>query len=193
MSDAASPTTRDKIYAVTILLLAGIAAWQLLLNPMIEAFSEKSAEIQRSRRLLQDLQARATAHDRIKAELEALRQNQRREPGYMEGANAAVASTSLQGAARRLLDAAGATLRSLQTLPPSVDGATQRIAVRVDATVPAHRLLDLLYAVRSSSPYLFVDSVDMRVPESQQAQPNATARPDIVLRADLYAFIRSVP
>lgn len=186
-----TPARRDQLLAFGILVLVLAATWLIVISPIIEAFGDLKETIARSQRLVSEFEARGAAVPDLRTQLDQVRKMQLAETGYVEGANPAAASSALQATARRVLETNGATLRSLQALPPAPDGTAQRIAIRIDATIPGTRLLDLLYEFRISAPWLFADNVDLRVPDSVVAASPSAPRPDVSVRADIHAYFRA--
>ncbi len=108
--------------------------------------------------------------------------------GLLTESNAALAGAALQAMVRRTIDGNGGALRSLQALPVRQEGSLQRLAMRVDATVPSGRLLDLLHASETALPYLFIENVDLRVPDGVQRE--GTGPTQIAIRAEFVAYRR---
>lgn len=170
-----------------VLLLVGLA-WQLVLDPVAAAFTDRwdaRAELEAS---LAEYRRRSAPLRELSDQREALLRRQTGQAGLLSDANAALAGAGLQATMRRLLDANNSALRSLQALPVRLDGGLQRIAVRLDATVPAGRLLDLLYAIEAADPYLFVDGIDLRVPDTLPRDGAGHAQ--LALRAEIAAYRR---
>ncbi|MCC7049387.1 MAG: hypothetical protein IT562_21945 [Alphaproteobacteria bacterium] len=188
-----TPTRRDQLLAIGILVLVLAAAWLIVIWPIIEAFGDLKKTIANSQRIVLEFEARGAAVPDLRYQLDQVRKTQLAETGYVEGPNPAAASSALQATARRVLEMNGAALRSLQALPPNPEGTAQRIAIRVDATIPGSRLLDLLYELRAASPSLFADNFDLRVPDSVATAPLSAPRADLAMRVDIHAYFRTSP
>jgi general secretion pathway protein M len=183
------PTSRQsRILAVALLLGLLIAIWLAVIEPTAGAFAEQSAALARSAELLQAFKRGEAAVPNLKVQLDELHKRQLSEMGFLEGTNTAMGSAALQAATKRMLEAAGGVLRSIQVLPSATEGAAQRVGVRIDGTVPSGRLLDFLYSVRTAVPYMFLDDLEIRVPETS---PGLKTTQDPALRADIYGYIRT--
>lgn len=178
-----------RILAVVLLVLAVAATWQVAMTPVVDAFMEQSERLERSRELLLAYRQRQTPVSDLQARLEAAKRRQSSAPGYIEAANPVLAGAALQGTVRRILETSGGAARTLQILPAARDGETETVAVRIDATLPVERLLDFLYDLDAATPYLFIDSVDLRVPETPPPD-QARASTRLSVRADISALAR---
>jgi hypothetical protein len=178
-----------RLLALGLALLTGLAVWFLGVQPLIDAFEEKREALAKAQQLAVEFRRRTVPLAEWQAQRETLKARQAKETGTLEAANAAIASANLQAQIRALLAASGGSVRSLQALPPVQEAHLQKIALRIDAMVATARLLDFLYAAEAASPYLFVDSLELRA--SEQAARNGQAPPALSLRGDLYAFLKA--
>lgn len=178
-----------RILAVVLLMLAVAVTWQVAMMPVVDAFMEQAERLERSRELLVAYRQRQEPIADLQARLDVAKRRQGSAPGYVEAANPVLAGAALQSSVRRILETNGGAARTLQILPAARDGETDAVAVRIDATLPVERLLDFLYDLDRTTPYLFIDSLDLRVPETPPPdQARASAR--LSMRADISALAR---
>jgi hypothetical protein len=177
-----------RFVAVSLVLLLALVGLQAAVLPVKEAFSQRWDAIAEREATLASFTARAGAGEGLRAQRDALQSRQSGEVGLLTEASAPLAGAALQGTARRLFESGGGALRSIQVLPARAEGALQRVAVRVDGTLPSGRMLDFLHGVETAVPYLFVETFELRVPEGMTGQQTGHAQ--VTVRAELAAYRR---
>jgi Tfp pilus assembly protein PilO len=185
-----TPTSpQARLIALGMALLAALAVWFLAIEPVVDTFGEKREALAKAQQLAVEFRRRTVPPAELQAHRATLQARQAKETGTLEAPNAAIASANLQAQIRTLLAASGGSVRSLQPLPAVPEAHLQKIALRIDATLAIDRLLDFLYAAEVASPYLFIESLEIRA--SEQATRNGQMPPALSLRGDLYAFLRA--
>lgn len=182
----------SKTLAATLLLLVVATAWQFVVVPIADEFAIQQDMIERSRLLLESFARKAVPADELESRLAELRAQQGSERGFVPGTNTAMGSAALQATTKRIWEGNGGVLRSLQVLSTRTDSSARRVGVRVDGSIPFGRLLDLLYEFRAAEPYLFVDNLQIRVPETPPGATPVAAKtyPDVTLRAEIHGYMR---
>ncbi len=178
-----------RFVAVGLVVIVAGLVWLLVLEPITGAFAERwevRADLQTS---LMEYHRRSASLNELTRQRDELLGRQAGQTGLLTEANAALAGAALQATARRILEANGSALRSLQALPVRPEKNLQRVAVRVDTTAPSVRLLDLLYAIDTASPYLFIENIDLRVPDNLPR--DGVGHAQIALRAEIAAYRRA--
>lgn len=160
-----------------------------VIAPAVGAFTEQLEDIDRGKRLYEEFGSRVTSLESLKAQLNSLQTQPGSSLGYLTGPNAGFASSALQANARKLLEGSGGSLRSLQVLPPAEENGLQKLAIRLDSSIPMGRVLDFLYDLETSDPYLFIDNLDIRAPDARATAPNAST--PINIRADVYGYFQT--
>ena len=177
-----------RFVAVGLVVIVAGFVWQLLIEPVTSAFAERweaRADLEES---LGEYRRRSGPLDELIRQRDELLGRQAGQTGLLTEANAALAGAALQATARRILEANGSSLRSLQALPMRPEKNLQRVAVRIDTTAPSGRLLDLLYAIDTASPFLFIEGIDLRVPDNLPRDGAGHAQ--IAIRAEIAAYRR---
>lgn len=187
--DPSSPQSRALALGLVAVVL--IVLWSLAVAPIWAAFANQDEARVSAERLVHEYQRRSVPLATLQARLDALKQQHATEAGLIEAANPAVAGATLQTEIRRVIAAHGGMLRSVQPLPPSQEASYQKIAVRIDTTVPSNRLIDVLYDLEAAVPYLLAETFELRAPESPNAPKGAHGHPEVTLRADLYGYMRA--
>jgi general secretion pathway protein M len=123
-------------------------------------------EAPRAERLqrLAALQAEVASLPRLHHALVTLRREAASYPGLLRGDSDATTQAALQSDLKSIVEAQGGEVRSASPLPASDEEGLHRIAIQYDLTVPLSKLDDLIYAIESRTPYLFLDDVDIASP-----------------------------
>lgn len=119
--------------------------------------------------------------------LRRLRADGARIAGLLPAAAGNVAAAAMQGAARQIVVAAGGALQSAQAAPAGVQDGLERIDARLEFTLPAPALADLLAAFAAADPALVI--VELVVHAAAQG---AEAAP-LQIRCTVRGFRRVAP
>lgn len=179
-------STLGRGVAVGLVLATAALILQVLAIPLASAFRERWETIQELEENLIRYAARAGSIGELQRQRDELTSRQVGQIGLFGDSNAALAGATLQGVVRRTFEGNGGALRSLQALPVRTEGTLQRVAVRIDGTLPSGKLLDLLYAAEAAVPYMFFENLELRVPDSLTAE--RTGHAQISLRAEIAAY-----
>ena len=106
---------------------------------------------------------------------------------YLHERNPALASAEVQSVAKRLLDANGCKLSSMNVLPPKAEAPLTRVGINVQLSGTLQCLEPLLYGLESAKPYLFIDNFSVRTgtffmfnkPEQTEASPTLQIQFDL--------------
>jgi hypothetical protein len=185
---------QGRVVALGLLVLIAAGSWTLLLQPTIETYQEKHEALARAQRSFLQYQRRTPPLAELEARRDLLKSQQAQETGLLEGANAVIGNAALQAQVRRIFAAQGGAVRSVQALPPVNEAGLQKIAVRVDATLTAEKLLDFLYELEGTVPYLFADALELRASEHASRTGQINGATTLAVRADVSGFLgRSAP
>lgn len=182
--------------AVSIpLVLALGVAW-----PWLDGMDALTEEIEVARDQLQRYQRLVATLPGLRAELEQVNNNQDFKAFYFDGATSALAGATLQQRVQDIVKAADARLVSTQILPQAPDEQPPKIQVRIQMQGSTDALLEVLYQIEASRPFLFVGQVSIRSmvqPErpvsdtrrrpARRAMPTAPPE-DLTVRLDIYGF-----
>ena len=177
---------RSRLIALALLLAAVAAAWLLVIEPVTAAFAAQDEDVARSHQLLAAYERRIALRPAIEARLADLR----RQPntGVIEGASAELAAANIQNVVKALIESEAGQVRSAQNLPPVTADGFQRIEIQYDASIPMAHLKDTVYRIESAMPYLFLDGVDLRAPESWQIGPYQQDAPNLEVRWIVHGY-----
>jgi general secretion pathway protein M len=169
-------------FAVALMIAA------FVVMPVEAFFAERDAQIAGQRTLLARFAAIAAQQPRVQAAAqEADAQVEHGE--FLVGTNEGVIVADLQTRLKATAEAAGARLRSVQSLPPKTRDEVRYVGARLDVYGPLAAIQRTLHAVEAGTPYLFVDAAAVRAALSVNpaALPNA-AMQEPVIDAQLDVF-----
>ena len=145
------------LLALSLLVLGLAAMLDLAAAPHLglAALAEETAE---SRQLLAALEAQlARQSARGGADPAAL---------MLRGETPGIAGAALQRHVNDHVNAAGGLASSFQLLPPRESGGTTRLALDFAMRIDISGLRDVLHAIETGEPLLFVDDIAIRRPEN---------------------------
>ncbi|HEU0290102.1 MAG TPA: type II secretion system protein GspM [Burkholderiales bacterium] len=162
-----SPPVR-KFAALGLLIgVLGLVA-SLTIVPVAARIGELSEQIEGERLLLGRFQAMAALQDRL-AEMQSASRAASESGAYLKGESDAIRAASLQTFMSDLAGANGVRLNSTRPLPPRDRDQVRLAGTRVQFTADIEQLREILYAIESTQPFLFVEAVHVR-PVSALAQ-----------------------
>jgi hypothetical protein len=119
------------------------------------------------------------AYASLKAQVAAM-------PGVLHEEGGAPAEAQVESQLKEVVESNGGEVRSAQAMPATPSNGFEIVSIECDLTVPASRLRDLLYAVETHRPYLFIESADITAPVSWD--PKSNAEPSYEVRWALRAY-----
>lgn len=171
---------------------AALAVGGFLVMPVQAFFAERDARIASQRTLL--ARFAAIAGQQMRVEAAAREADAQVEAGeFLVGTNEGVIIADLQTRLKGVAEAAGARLRSVQSLPAKTRDEVRYVGARLDLNGPLAAIQRTVHAVEAGMPYLFVDAAVVRVAPAPNAQgPNATAQePVIDAQLDIFGAVQS--
>ncbi len=113
-------------------------------------------------------------------------------PEFLRGPNQSVITAELQSRLSGMVQSAGGHVRSIRGLPPKVIDGITFIGAQVELSGPLRAVQQTVYAIESSTPYLFIMGATIK-PSLQVAFPGGaanTAAPPLDARFDVVGALR---
>jgi general secretion pathway protein M len=145
--------------ALTVTLLA--ALWVGVAQPIFAWHAARAEALAQRRALLQRMTALVATLPELQREAS---QHHAPAAALLEDSSDAIAGATLQTAVQRMATAAGATLRSLETLPAEQSGHYRRISLRISTDAPWPVLIALMRAIEEGTPQMLIDDLQLRAP-----------------------------
>ncbi len=188
-----SPALR-RILAVAILAAPLAALWGLVVGPVTTKFESYDQSIAQSQALLARYLRIGAARERLQRQLKEVRQTQASLGGFLEGASGELAAAQLQNKVKGLVEASAGRLKSIQMLKEQEENNFRRVAIRVTMIADTEAVQKTFYALESTSPYLFLDNIDIRasrrVRASRRRARKTQSAGDLQVRYDVYGYMR---
>ncbi len=178
---------------VPTLVLGGIAwPWLQRMQQLDGRIAESEDQLGRLRRLVATLPA-------LRDELQKVNNNEDFKAFYFDAPTSALAGAELQRKVQDIVTEAKGRLISTQLLPEKKDEHPTRVLVRTQIQGSTDTLLDVLYQLELSRPFLFIDQVSVRssarpeLPERQIRgrsirRPQVNPAGELTVRLDIFGF-----
>lgn len=186
-----SPAAR-RIIAVALLIAAIALPYRLVVQPLLDAFAERSQEAATQQELLGRYRKLADSRADLQARLQQVQAEPSSQAGYLIGESETLVAAELQNLVRTTVERSGGRLESTQILPAVSEGAFRRVTLRVRMSTDTDGLFKIFYDLESALPHLFLDGVDIAARERRGRGPGAAADSGTLsVSYDLYGYMRS--
>jgi general secretion pathway protein M len=179
--------------AIPVLLILAVAVpWWQRQHQLHEQVENTRNQISRYQELIASLPAlrEALAQEQSNDDFKAF---------YFDAATASLAGARLQSDVQEMIRAAGARPISTQVLPPDPQERPQRVLIRTQLQGDTQQLLDVLYRIEESRPFLFVDQMSIRsmtprgrpIPRGASRRVIQRMQPDVgqlTVRLDIFGY-----
>jgi general secretion pathway protein M len=145
--------------ALSILVGACLALWSFVVNPIGALFAEYNDSIDNSHQLLSRYSELARQRPIFEAALDDLVENEHYRDLVLAGSSVDLMGATLQKQMAEVISRHGGQVRSTQLLADEVEGNFQKIRIRVNMTGDMDSLFNVLHAIESARPLLFLDNV----------------------------------
>ena len=173
--------------AIAATLLASASLLLLAAAPILVVSQQQQQEGAAARESLRSLSARVAAAPALRQTLAATKQAASTAGGPFRSPTTALAETELQALVKRVIGASGGNLLLEEPLVSTRQNGFDRIALQCALTVPESRLKDLLYALETHVPFIFIDHVTIAMPVASQTDPgDSTAALEVRLIVHAY-------
>lgn len=147
------------------LLLLGVvlaAGYVLLVKPIVATYAETDQAIAAARDRLEQFEGLGARRSALADQMAELERRRSAQGYYLTGVTDALAAAGLQDRLKQVVEANGATIRSIQPLPGADEQGFRRVTVRVQMTATTESLFRSVYALEAGAPLVFIDSIDIQ-------------------------------
>jgi len=145
----------------------------LLFFALAFLFSGQREEAREDLRQLAVYKSEIDARPEVERDYATLKSRVAAMQGVLHAEGGAPAEAQIESQLKEIVESNGGEVRSAQSMPATSSNGFDIVTVECDLTVPASRLRDLLYAVETHRPYLFIESADITAPVSWDPKSNA--------------------
>lgn len=178
---------QSRMLALGILILVLLAMISLLATPIFLLHRHYDQELEGLEDRLDRYQRLAASRDQLTRGLTQLRALDGRR-FYLKNSAPAVAAGEIQELEKALIEKNGGRLASMQIQPHKDEGPFRRVAVIVQLLGSIGTVQNVLRALESNEPYLFVDNLNVRSLSSSATPEAATADGGLVVQFDLIGY-----
>lgn len=186
-------TWASRTVALALLIGLGVAAYGLVVDPLMRSYRETDAAIAQASLSLARYEAIAGSGSQFEAQLDRLERHQAQSGIYLTGATDALAAAKLQEKVSATIQENGGNLRSIQILPVESDGDFRRVAVRVRINARIEPLFRILYSLEAGEALLFIDNLDIKADRRRRRKQGSQSSPDdptLSVRFDLFGYLK---
>lgn len=172
--------------ALALAVPAGLAVvlWLTVIVPVADIIGAKRDRNALLERILDSYRATASAETVVAADLKTHLARERTQQGLVAGSTSALAAAGLQAEIKSIVERNGGSIHSTQNLPPQVSNGLESIKLNYNLAAPLNRYGEIIYEIESHKPYLFLDNVQITVPDtvrvSEATDPNVSIRWTVV-------------
>ena len=152
----------SRLAALLLLAATMLAVYTYLIEPMAIGYTETSRRIEEMRDQLSRLERAAATWPVLAKQLDDFQAQQRSRGYFLSGTTDALAAASLQDRVHDLVMVSGGTLESVEPMPGIEEQGLMRVTLRVQMAGANGALFDVLYALESGNPILFVDNLSIQ-------------------------------
>lgn len=177
---------RAAALAVLVLVLAGVIVG--IVMPAVESYRGTRAELAETRELLARYRAVAEQGEPMRTAAEQLAAAQRDSDLFVPGESDSLAAANLQQHLKGMVESAGGTTQSIQSLSPQPRDGMTRIGMRVKLNVTVRGLADILERAETGRPLLFVRKLRVSGSLRQDDAGNPRIRPELLVALTVSGF-----
>jgi hypothetical protein len=161
---------------------AAVLAVVLVAGLIVLVFGGQSEETTDAVHQLAVYRAEVAMRPELEAALRDLRLKAAATPGLITSDSVALAQAQLQDEVKEIVTDNQGEVRTAQIVPATTVDGFQVIAIQYDLGVPMAKLRDLIYAIETRTPYLFVDDADITAQQDWQSGDPQPANPLLEVR-----------
>ena len=172
--------------AITALASVIVLSASLIFLALAFIYSGQRAEAAENLHQLAIYRSEVDARPEVERAYALLKSRVAAMPGVLHAEAGAPAQAQVGAQVKEIVEANGGEVRSEQALPLAPSNGFEIVSIECDLTVPASRLRELIYAVETHRPYLFIDTADITAPISWDTKSNV--EPSYEVRWGLHAY-----
>ncbi len=182
------PTWISRVLAVVLLLAVLMVSYLFIVPPLMANYSDTRNAVDQSTTMLTRYQSLAVKRPALELQIEELKGRRTSREIYLAGATDALAAAELQNRVKSIIENQSGSLRSIQPVPGTDDGAFQRVMIRVQMSAAIGAVYRILYDLESAKPFLFIDNMEIGNRKSRRRKDTNSEDPALLVRFDLYGY-----
>ena len=184
----------SRLVALLLLFVVMAAAYVFVIDPLIAAYAKTSEAIADTRAYLERVERLAAMRPSLAKQVAELDHRGGSQGYYLSGGTDALAAAALQDRLKQVIDANGATLRSIQPLAGMDEQSFRRVTVRVQMTATTESLFHIVYMLEAGTPLVFIANIGIQNRMMRRTTISAdgselTQEPILTVGFDLYGYL----
>jgi hypothetical protein len=183
--------SRTLIIAIPVMvILVSLVIYQYGYIRISTGLAEISEERDLKLDLLNKYNSLISEKPRIEKELALLREERQADNAKLiEASSLSIASATLQKIVKEIILGSGATIKSQRVNKMEDYGPFKVITVSIDTEMPDAGVLgDILYSIETSTPYIVVKGLDVRVRKARAVRGKKRGQDKLTIKLDLSAL-----
>jgi general secretion pathway protein M len=178
------------VLAIGILVVASIAAYAFLINPIITAYFEKSDEISDLKFRIEKYQRMAASSTDVERYLSRVKRMIPSQGYYLKGDSAALASANLQQYLSRIIESSGGKIVSTQNVRDEMAGVSTAVTIRVHMRGDVNTLINTISRLEAGKPMLFMENLAVVAsPQRKLLGTNAVEAKQLDIQFNLVGYL----
>jgi len=185
------PKLWSRVAAILLATVPLILFFFAVAQPILDRYAQIVSDLQVNKDLLNRISIGLEDQEELRRRLARLQTLAEGNRAYIRSETEALAEAKLIERLNEIARAHGVLLRSTQSLNAGDYGGSQRVSLRVSFSTDFKRLVDLIYDLESSHPFLFVDDIDIRSPirSADSEAANRTSSQPLSVRMDVFGLL----
>ena len=175
---------------LALLILAAVLGVTavLIAAPLATVIDPDRGESEQLRRRWVAYETASLSRPALESALKQARSNEAAIAGLLKGNTSALAAAAMQSDVKAIVERNGGEIRSARIVPAIMTDRFERVSVHYDLAISMSALQTLLYQIESHTPYLFVDALDIRMPENWVPAAGGAPEPKLAVRWQLSGY-----
>lgn len=153
---------------MSLLLFALAAILLLVVIPIAEPLFSKRDEIMQKKYNLEKLRKVSGQYVSLEGKRTAFNEHVTTRQEFFKEENTALAGAKIQTKLRRFASSNEVAISTIKTLPTIDEGVQTTVEMRISASGEKNGILNFIQDIERSSPYLFIDGLEMRPERTQK-------------------------
>lgn len=172
MGAATAPGWGHRLTALSLLLLVGGALYLAVDQWLVGRYLYYQNSLEQHQGRLAQLERMAATREPVQQLIAKIQQDRNVTAQYLPQSTPALAAAELQQRLKAVVEAAGGTLQSTQTLPPVEEAGAMKVTINAIINGDVGSLQKVLYDLEAQTPLLFVDNLEVSARQTRPRLPN---------------------
>lgn len=184
----------SRLVALLLLVLVMTAGYVFLVEPIVAAYADIDQAIADTRERAEHFERLGETRPALAAQMAELDRRQTSQGYYLSGGTDALTAAALQDRLKQVVEANGATIRSIQPLLGADEQGFRRVTVRVRMTATTASLFRSIYALEAGAPLVFIENIDIQSRLARRTKDVAgdgqlLQEPALTVGFDVYGYL----